>query len=580
MNLATDEALLTGESVAITKNPDDVFDEADMPIGDRTNLVYAGSSITRGRGSGIVVATGMETEVGQIADMLGKTDNDAAGKTGLAKAWTKARHTVRGILGLEGTPLQTTLSKFALLLFALAILLCIIVFAVSKFDINGEVLLYGIVVGVAVIPESLLAVLTLTMAVATKAMVKGNVIVRQMTSLEAVGGVTNICSDKTGTLTQGRMITRKVWLRGDIEGSVEGASNPYNPTLGSVSWSGSLAGSCLGRFLTTLVLCNNSTVTDGKKEPETDTSSVITADDGGDWRAMGEPTEIALKVFAMRFGRNHSVGSDMLLAEHPFDSAIKLMSVVYANEVEKSATVYTKGAVEVMLPILDEDDELKQQILAKADELAGQGLRVLCVASKAMDADQDASDRAKAEKDLHFLGLAALYDPPRVETAGAVKACHGAGVTVHMVTGDHIKTATSIAYEVGILDKGAPLPVGAVMAASDFNNLTDEQIDAMDSLPVVLARCSPLAKVRMIESLHRRKAFCIMTGDGVNDSPALKKADVGIAMGDRGSDVAKEASDMVLTDDNFASIVTAIKEGRRLSDNIQKVSFYMIHLPG
>ncbi|KAG9253816.1 uncharacterized protein F5Z01DRAFT_130650 [Emericellopsis atlantica] len=577
INLATDEALLTGESIAMSKKPEAVFQDSDMPIGDRTNLVYSGSSVTRGRGTGIVIATAMETEVGQIAELLRQEKRDTTGKSPLAKFIIKAYTSFRGIMGLEGTPLQVTLSKFALLLFGLAILLAIIVFAASKFDISDEVLLYGICVGVAVIPESLLAVLTVTMAVATKAMVKGNVIVRQMPSLEAVGGVTNICSDKTGTLTQGRMITRKVWLRNDLEGSVTGAGDPYDPGSGTVSWSAPLAGSVLSQFLTTLILCNNSTVTDGRKEPETDSSSVTTANDSdSQWRAMGEPTEIALKVFAMRFGKNHSNGDD-LLAEHPFDSSIKCMSVVYGNKIEGTRTAYTKGAVEVMLTYLDEDEKLKNEILAKADALAEQGLRVLCIASKPMGDSpaEDVNDRAKVEKNLKFLGLAGLYDPPRQETAGAIQACHGAGITVHMVTGDHIKTATSIAYEIGLIKKGMALPPNAVMAAADFGALSDDQIDQIENLPVVLARCSPLTKVRMIQALHRRKAFCIMTGDGVNDSPALKQADVGIAMGDRGSDVAKEASDMVLTDDNFASIVTGIKEGRRLSDNIQK---FLLHL--
>ncbi|KAH7324696.1 potassium/sodium efflux P-type ATPase [Stachybotrys elegans] len=576
INLSADEALLTGESVAISKHHEAVFDDIDMPIGDRINLAYSGSSITRGRATGVVIATGMETQVGQIAEMLRKTKKTAADdKSSAYKAMYKAYQTTRAILGLEGTPLQVTLSKFALLLFAFAILLAIIVFAASLFDINDDVLLYGICVGVAVIPESLLAVLTVTMAVATKAMVAGNVIVRQMPSLEAVGGVTNICSDKTGTLTQGRMITRKVWLRGDLTGTTEGSTDPYDPTNGSVKWSGSLAGSCLDTFLTTLILCNNSTVSDGKKEQETDSSSVTTSAEGSTWKAVGEPTEIALKVFGLRFGNRKSSG-DQLIAEHPFDSTCKRMSVVYGGGVDSEASVYSKGAVEILIPLLNEDEELKKAIYAKAEDLASQGLRVLCIANRTIDTKaEDAHDRKQVETNLRFLGLAGLYDPPRQETAGAVAQCKRAGIQVHMVTGDHIKTATAIAYEVGILSHDVALPPTAVMAAADFGNLTDEQVDAMESLPLVIARCSPLTKVKVIKALHRRKAFCIMTGDGVNDSPALKQADVGIAMGDRGSDVAKEAADMVLTDDNFASIVTGIKEGRRLADNIQK---FLLHL--
>lgn len=578
INMSTDEAFLTGESKAISKKPDAVFSDPDMPIGDRVNLAYSGSSVTRGRATGIVISTGMNTEVGQIAEMLRKTKRDDPGVSPVVKAFRKFYRSARTILGLEGTPLQVTLSKFALLLFAFAILLAIIVFSAAKWHVTDEVLLYGICVGVAVIPESLLAVLTVTMAVATKAMVKGHVIVRQMPSLEAVGGVTNICSDKTGTLTQGRMITRKVWLRGDITGSVEDTADPYDPGSGKVTWSGPITGSSMESFLSTLVLCNNSTVTDGKKEPETDSSSVITAS-VSNWKAIGEPTEIALKVFAMRFGKNR-IAADQLVAEHPFDSSCKLMSVVYGNGVETTRQVYSKGAVEVLLPILNESAEQKAAIHAKAEELASQGLRVLCIASKIMDSQaQDPHSRAQVESELEFLGLAGLYDPPRKETAGAVLECRAAGVTVHMVTGDHIKTATAIAREVGIVPRDGPLTPGMVMAASDFGNLSDDEVDELESLPLVIARCSPLTKVRVIQALHRRKAFCIMTGDGVNDSPALKQADVGIAMGDRGSDVAKEASDMVLTDDNFASIVTGIKEGRRLSDNIQKVCLLsLIHI--
>lgn len=576
INLSTDEAHLTGESVAISKKPDAVFVDADMPVGDRVNLAFSGSSVTRGRATGIVISTGMDTEVGQIADLLRQKRKEGPEGGPVIRALYNTYQSIRSVLGLEGTPLQVTLSKFALLLFALAILLAIIVFSVAKWHVNDDVLLYGICVGVAVIPESLLAVLTVTMAVATKAMVKGHVIVRQMPSLEAVGGVTNICSDKTGTLTQGRMITRKVWLRGGLTGTVDGTSDPYDPSSGKVTWSDSLTGTVFRAFLKTLNLCNNSTVTDGKKDLETDTSSVTTAFEPADWRAVGEPTEIALKVFAMRYGAINSMG-DRLIAEHPFDSSCKLMSVVYGSGVDCVHHVYTKGAVEVMIPKLNESEKMKADIHSKAEELASEGLRVLCIADRVLDgAMEECHDRAKCESDLRFLGLAGLYDPPRPETEGAVKQCRDAGIQVHMVTGDHIKTATAIAYEVGILPRGCPLPPFSVMSAADFASLSDDQIDAMESLPLVIARCSPLTKVRVIQALHRRKAFCIMTGDGVNDSPALKQADVGIAMGDRGSDVAKEASDMVLTDDNFASIVTGIQEGRRLADNIQKVRFTLL----
>ncbi|KND87175.1 Calcium-transporting ATPase 3 [Tolypocladium ophioglossoides CBS 100239] len=573
-NISTDEAHLTGESKTINKKPGAVFDDPDMPVGDRTNIAFSGSSVTRGRATGIVISTGMETEVGQIAEMLRGKKQDNQGDGAVTRVLFSVYRSLRNILGLEGTPLQVTLSKFALLWFALAILLAIVVFSVSLWRVDEDILLYGICVGVAVIPESLLAVLTVTMAVATKAMVKGHVIVRQMPSLEAVGGVTNICSDKTGTLTQGRMITRKVWLREGLTGAVEGTADPYDPSSGTVSWSGSLAESCFEAFLNTLVLCNNSTVTDGNNETETDSSSGTTAFEPAEWKAVGEPTEIALRVFAMRFGK-HKTPLDTLVAEHPFDSSCKLMSVVYGGPMDPQHVVHTKGAVEVMLPILAESDELKQAIHEKAEELAADGLRVLCVADKAIAGDEHVQDRAKVECNLRFLGLAGLHDPPRPETASAVAQCRQAGIAVHMVTGDHIKTATAIAYEVGILSRDTPLAPNAVMSAADFANLSDDQVDALDSLPLVIARCSPLTKVRVIQALHRRKAFCIMTGDGVNDSPALKQADVGIAMGDRRSDVAKQASDMVLTDDNFASIVTGIQEGRRLADNIQK---FLLHL--
>lgn len=590
LNLSTDEALLTGESLPISKHADVILDKADVPLGDRINMLYSASTVTRGRGTGIVVATAMNTEVGKIAEMLRSSPAVNSNESTVKRILNRVKATVRSILGLEGTPLQVKLSKFALLLFAFAILLAIIVFSAAKWNVSDDVLIYGICVGVAVIPESLIAVLTISMAVGTKAMAKGNVIVRKLSALEAVGGVTNICSDKTGTLTQGKMITRKVWLRDGATATVDACTHPFDPSSGTVTWDGenqeasekavSRLPQSAKRFVQCLSLCNNATVTEGKLNSGDDTAdtSTISTAEVARWTAVGEPTEIALHVFAMRFGMSKSVVTQasnvQILAEHPFDSSCKRMTVVYSTPGSKTADVYTKGALEVLLPLLDATEDVKAEFVARAEALAAEGLRVLCIAHKTVEATESLKEsRESAECGLTPLGLAGLYDPPRLETADAVRKCKIAGISVHMLTGDHIKTATAIAHEVGIL--GSELTSSeaqtAIMPAAAFDVLTDAQIDAMDRLPLVLARCSPSTKVRMVEAMHRRGGFCVMTGDGVNDSPALKKSDVGIAMGLNGSDVAKEAADMVLTDDNFASIVTAVEEGRRLFDNIQKV---------
>ncbi|KAI1654993.1 potassium/sodium eff [Daldinia decipiens] len=596
LNLSADEALLTGESLPISKHPGVVLDDVDVPLGDRVNMLYCASTITRGRGKGIVAATGMDTEVGNIAQLL-RADPSLNGNTSRLNAfWKRAKASGRSILGLDGTPLQVKLSKFALLLFALAIFLAVIVFSASVWNIDDEVLIYGICVGVAVIPESLIAVLTISMAVGTKAMAKGNVIVRKLAALEAVGGVTNICSDKTGTLTQGKMITRKIWLCDGSTATVETCTHPFDPSSGMVTWnsqelepqdelkSTSHLSAAAKKFMRCISLCNNSTVTNSKPAPNDDAAETLTTSTPTipNWVAVGEPTEIALQVFAMRFGMGKSTVSQAdgmhILSEHPFDSSCKRMTVIYSSTSSSSVDVYTKGALEVMLPLLDASDSVKAELTTKAESLAAEGLRVLCIAHKVVQNIADVGDsREAAEDQLEPLGLAGLYDPPRSETADAVRKCKIAGISVHMLTGDHIKTATAIAYEVGILtsdNHNAGLS-DAIMPATTFDALTDDQIDQLEKLPVVLARCTPSTKVRVVEAIHRRGAFCAMTGDGVNDSPALKKADVGIAMGLNGSDVAKEAADMVLTDDNFASIVTAVEEGRRLFDNIQK---FLLHL--
>lgn len=595
MNLETNEALLTGESLPIMKTSEFIVKDADCPIGDRNNMAWASSTVTKGRGLGLVVATGMNTEVGRIAELLrGKKQREGGP---FKKFVTKIKDSGKNVLGLVGTPLQVKLSKFALLLFGLAILLAIIVFSTSKvcfllfrrrtmlmreqWRINDENLIYGICVAVAVIPESLIAVLTITMAVGTKTMAKGHVIVRKMQALEAVGGVTNICSDKTGTLTQGKMIARKAFIPGFGELKVEGVEGPFDPTSGKVFLDdtvidGALVSKnkALERFLEGIAICNLSTVV---RNEETGISSEKPI---GQWTAQGEPTEISLQVLAMRFGKGRgdlmATGDWELLAEHPFDSTIKKMSIVHHHKGRDTIEAFMKGAGEVIVPTLNISEVRKGEIMDMIERLAGEGLRVLCVAHKRIDRS-DAASRQVVEEGMDFLGLVGLYDPPRLETRDAVRRCKIAGVEVHMLTGDHIRTATAIAHEVGILAPAMPSALAStmVMTAGAFDALTESDIDALPELPKVIARCSPATKVRMVEALHRRGAFCVMTGDGVNDSPALKRADVGIAMGLSGSDVAKDAADLVLTDDNFASIVRAVEEGRRLFDNIQK---FIMHL--
>lgn len=476
------------------------------------------------------------------------------------------------------------------------------------------------------------------MVVGMTEMRKRKVVVRQLTALEALGGVTNICSDKTGTLTQGKMVTRKAWIPGTGIYSVENSDEASNPTRGTVTLSAappsrkaaeaerealaeqrdrqrSVVGvtfdvssprsekddednadtleirenpevtSEFGAFLESAALCNLATVR-------------LVRENGQDkWNTTGDPTEIALQVFSHRFGygKKSLEGEQgwQQTMEFPFDSSIKRMSVVYKRDDEPRSIIFTKGAVERIINLCTYvgvgkheevmTGELKEKILEQMDLLAGQGLRVLAIARRFSSEDiQEHSeiDRVEIEKDLCLLGLAGLYDPPRLETKQAVQACTTAGISVHMLTGDHPSTATAIAREVGIIPRkmGTLAPdvaAALVKPASEFDAMSDAEIDALPTLPLVIARCAPETKVKMIEALHRRNKFAAMTGDGVNDAPSLQRADVGIAMGLNGSDVAKSASDIVLTDDNFVSIVNAIEEGRRMFDNIQK---FILHL--
>lgn len=651
MNLECDEAILTGEALPVAKEVE--FQPAhgnkeDCGLGDRLNIAYSSSTVTKGRGQGVVVYTGMSTAIGGIAASMQGTKRKA--NRSMSRKKHGAMQPVRGgvlrfcdgigkFLGLtEGTPLQIKLSKLAYVLFGCAILLAIIVFGVNRFNVTNEVAIYAISTGIAIIPESLVVVLVITMVVGMTQMRKRKVVVRQLSALEALGGVTHICSDKTGTLTQGKMVTRKAWIPGAGIYSIENSNNASDPTEGTIIlrpapiskkaadaekealadeldrkrsvadvWFDVPGGKTekdnnrhqkkeevqevaeitpeLQAFLESAALCNLATVRQVEEAGQQK------------WKTTGDPTEIALQVFSHRF----DYGKKTLEGEHewkqmmefPFDSSIKRMSVVYRKPEFSQSIIFTKGAVERVIGLCtsvgvgDYEEEMtalrKESIEEQMSLFAEQGLRVLAIARKFTNEDiqeHSSIDRSDVEKDLCLLGLAGLYDPPRLETKTAIQNCATAGIKVCMLTGDHPSTAAAIAKEVGIIPKNMgtlPPDIAAAMVkpATEFDKLTDAEIDALPTLPFVIARCAPETKVRMIEALHRRKKFAAMTGDGVNDSPSLKMADVGIAMGLNGSDVAKSASDIVLTDDNFASIVNAIEEGRRMFDNIQK---FVLHL--
>lgn len=650
VNLEVDEALLTGESLPARKYPDEIFDEDTGP-GDRLNVVFSSSIITKGRGRAIVFATGLVSEIGAIAAALGdeggkkrKLARDESGKASIASytsfAIGKMWDWVGKFLGLTvGTPLQRKLSQLFYYIFGFAVICAIVVLAANKvtnkqlapglthnlanaaplqFRARNDVIIYAVATALGTLPVTLILVLTITMAAGTKVMVQRNVVVRNMRSLEALGGVTNICSDKTGTLTQGKMVARMAWIPTLGTYAVGSSNDPYNPGAGTVRLvqsepremgnednappitpTGETHAS-LHHYLDIASLANLATV----KRVDNNEGSTS-------WQANGDATEIAMQVFATRFGRpGHGASASeswAQLAEFPFDSSVKKMSVLCQHEVTGQVRIFTKGAVERVLSSCsyisipsaagDNDDhttnltsEVQNTILQNMEALARHGLRVLALASNsaadkvhpvlADDARRGLLKREDYETNLIFRGLIGIYDPPRPESRPSVFKCHQAGIGVHMLTGDHPETARAIAIEVGILPARmdmirADLAEQMVMTAHDFDRLTDGELDALAELPLVVARCAPSTKVRMIDALHRRGKYVAMTGDGVNDSPSLKRADVGIAMGLGGSDVAKSASDIVLSDDNFASILNAVEEGRRIFDNVQK---FMLHV--
>ncbi|PVH78891.1 putative sodium transport ATPase 5 [Cadophora sp. DSE1049] len=596
MNFETDESALTGESLPIVKDCHATFPE-ELGPGDRINIAFSSTTVTKGRATGAVFATGMHTEIGSIAAAIQKKDGKKREVKRKADGTAKPHRYLQAwgltvgdfighFLGVNvGTPLQRKLSKFAILLF-----------------------------GLSMIPASLIVVLTITMAAGTKRMVERQVVVRKLDSLEALGGVTDICSDKTGTLTQGKMVVKKAWLPSAGTFSVGTSNDPIDPTQGDLSYSSTHPSQLTGKK--DQQPAENDQVKPFQEllddHPQLESylniaslanlAKIHKGEDG--WKATGDPTEIAIQVFASRFKwqrERWTTGESPKweqVAEYPFDSDVKKMTVIFKSA--EKHMVYSKGAVERVIQScthiqkdagsepVDLTEDISSDILANMEALAAQGLRVLALASKQWHdttsprEKNEQAPREDVEKDLVFQGLVGLYDPPRPESKGAVQECHEAGIVVHMLTGDHPGTARAIALQVGILPADMQslakrVTDSMVMTASQFDKLTDDDIDNLPVLPLVIARCSPNTKVRMIDALHRRGCFAAMTGDGVNDSPSLKRADVGIAMGQAGSDVAKDASDIVLTDDNFASILNAIEEGRRMFDNIQK---FVLHLLG
>ncbi|CAO3637205.1 unnamed protein product [Mucor fragilis] len=602
-NLEADEALLTGESLPVQKQLV-VLEKKDEPLGDRINMIYSSTIISKGRGQAIVTGIGMKTEIGKVASQLSEASNDG-----------------------DSTRIQKSMNQMYIGLLAVAVFSVIVVFASVKFqNIDRDIVMYAITCALSVLPAGLTTVMTVTLVLGGKEMTKQRAIVRKLKVLETLGSVTHIFSDKTGTLTMAKMVVVRFWTpsegyfyvtpnglapQGDIYQTYNAVDEQVDFEKATLVEKINLSHDT-NRLVECAALCNMSSIR--KKEqgqPDTKDEKAVEihhnehalekkksrvsaielpeqqeekdGTESDDWVASGAPTEVALQVFAHKFGRGKPDLTDQgeweMIEEYQFDSTIKRMSTVWYNRPLNHTCVFTKGAAERILPLCVNTPD-QDAIMQHVEALATKGLRVIAMAYReSIDASlvHTSNGRDVLECDLTFVGLCGILDPPRKESKQAVREAHRAGISVQMLTGDHEITATAIAKELNILNEKTMSPQmiqQLVMTGPQFDALTEDEIDALPHLPFVVARCSPETKVKMILASKRRNNISAMTGDGVNDSPSLRIADVGIAMGKNGSDVAKQASDIILTDDNFATIIRAIAEGRRIYQNMQRFLLY------
>ena len=534
VNLKSQESSLTGESVPVEKNVDEIKDE-ETGIGDRLNMLFSSSLITYGRGKGIVVETGMNTEVGKIAGMINQTEEQV-------------------------TPLQQKLNKLGKTLGIVALTICALIFAVGIIQGKEPIHMFmtAVSLAVAAIPEGLVAVSTIVLAIGVQKMVKKHAIVKRLPAVETLGSSTVICSDKTGTLTQNKMTVQKIFYNNklqdieDVQIIVEGLDKINRLDLKDKE---------LTELVYANMLCNDTKV-------------------DVDGNLTGDPTETALVDMAFKLNFDPSIyDRTPRIEEIPFDSDRKLMTTV--NKVNDQYIVYTKGGIDELLArcvsyqikgeIKTDLQNYKDNIYKQNEMMAKEALRVLGCAYKIIDHKPTKQEMENMENDLVFIGMVGMIDPPREEAKIAVEKCKTAGIKTVMITGDHKITAIAIAKELGILENEDEALTGA-----ELEKMSDEDLEKNIRKYSVYARVSPEHKVRIVKAWQKNGEVVAMTGDGVNDSPALKTADIGCAMGIVGTDVAKEAANVILTDDNFATIVSAVEEGRRIYDNILKVIQFLL----